>query len=58
MTDEELNNYLDALDKKHSKFVQKWLKKQDKNELDEYTSNMTKEEKDEFMAYLIWILVF
>lgn len=58
MTDEELNNHLDALDKKHSDFVQKWLKKQDKNELDEYTSNMTKEEKDEFMAYLIWILVF
>lgn len=50
---EELNNYLDALIKEHSYFIQKWFETQDKSEIDEYISHLTKEEKDALFILLI-----
>lgn len=58
MTDEELDIYLDTLSKEHSDFIQKWIEKQDKNELDEYISHLTEEEKGAFLAYLIYKICF
>lgn len=43
MSEEELNNYFEALSKEHSYFIQKWFKTQAKPELDEYISHLTNE---------------
>ena len=53
MSEEELNNYLEALSKEHSYFIQKWFETQAKPELDEYISHLTKEEKDALFILLI-----
>lgn len=53
MSKEELNNYIEALSKEHSYFIQKWFETQAKPELDEYISNLTKEEKDALFILLI-----
>ena len=53
MSEEELNNYFEALSKEHSYFIQKWFKTQAKPELDEYISHLTKEEKDALFILLI-----
>lgn len=53
MSEEELNSYFDTLNKEHSCFIQKWSETQDKSELDEYISHLTKEEKDALFILLI-----
>lgn len=50
---EELSNFLDVLSKDHSASIEKWFEKQDKNELDEYLSHLTEEEKDALFILLI-----
>lgn len=53
MSKKELNNYLAALSKEHSYFIQKWFETQAKSELDEYISHLTKEEKDALFILLL-----
>lgn len=53
MSKEELNNYLDALSKEHSDFIQKWTDTLDMPELDEYVSHLTEKEKDALFVLLI-----
>ena len=53
MSEKELNDYFAALSKEHSYFIQKWFETQAKPELDEYISNLTKEEKDTLFILLI-----
>lgn len=50
---EEMNNYLDALSKKHSHFIEKWIETLDTSELDRYVSHLTEKEKDALFILLI-----
>ena len=50
---EKMNNYIDALSKEHSDFIQKWVDTLNTPELDEYISHLTEKEKDALFILLI-----